>query len=132
VRTFIDFKKAIDSINQSKMMKILKAYGVPPNLLRAIKEIYTYTRAKVITPDGETEEFNILAGVLQGDTLAPFPFCYLIDYSMRAATGGMETNLEFTITPRKSRRNHAVTLTDLEIKDNICLLCNEIHQAQEL
>jgi hypothetical protein len=62
------------------MMKILKAYGVPPNLLRAIKEIYTNTRAKVITPDGETEEFDILAGVLQGDTLAPFLFVIILDY----------------------------------------------------
>jgi hypothetical protein len=114
------------------MMKILKAYRVPPNLLRAIKEIYTNKRAKVITPDGETEEFDILAGVLQGDTLAPFLFVIVLDYAMRQATGGMETNLGFTITPRKSRRNPAVTLTDLDFADDICLLCNKIHKAQEL
>jgi hypothetical protein len=132
VLTFIDFKKAFDSINRSKMMKILKAYGVPPNLLRAIKEIYTNTRAKVITPDGETEEFDIFAGVLQGDTLAPFLFIIVLDYAMRQATGGMETNLGFTITPKRSRRTPAVTLTDLDFADDICLLCNQIHQAQEL
>ena len=75
VLTFIVFKKAFDSINRKKMMKILKAYGIPPNLLSAIESTYTNTRAKVITPDGETEEFDILAGVLQGDTLASFCHC---------------------------------------------------------
>ena len=34
--TFIDFKKAFDSIHRGKMMRILKAYGIPPNLLQAI------------------------------------------------------------------------------------------------
>ena len=33
VLCFIDFKKAFDSIHRGTMMKILKAYGVPPNLL---------------------------------------------------------------------------------------------------
>ena len=132
VLTFIDFKKAFDSINRKKMMKILKAYGIPPNLLSAIESTYTNTRAKVITPDGETEEFDILAGVLQGDTLAPFLFVIVLDYAMRQATEGQEKDLGFIITPRKSRRTPAVTLTDLDFADDICLLCNEIQQAQEL
>lgn len=70
---FIDFKKAFDSLDRSIMLKILKAYGVPPNLLRAIRAMYKGTRAKV-TPDGISEEFHILAGVQQGDTLGPFLF----------------------------------------------------------
>ena len=31
--TFIDFKKAFDSIHRAKMIIILKAYGIPPNLM---------------------------------------------------------------------------------------------------
>ena len=38
------------------MLLILKAYGIPEELV---------TAAKVITPDGETETVSILAGVLQ-------------------------------------------------------------------
>lgn len=49
---FTDFKKAFDSIDQGIMLKILKAYGVPPNLLRVIEAMYKGTRAKVVTPDG--------------------------------------------------------------------------------
>ena len=59
VMTFIDFKKAFDSIHRGKMMRILKAYGIPPNLLQAIEMMYTNTKAKVFSPDGETEMFDI-------------------------------------------------------------------------
>ena len=67
--TFIDFKKAFDSIHRGKVMRILRAYGIQPNLLRTIDKMYSNTKAKVISPDGETELFDITAGMLQGDTL---------------------------------------------------------------
>lgn len=57
VPCFIDFKKAFDSINRGVKMKNLMAYGVPPTQLRAIE-----TRC--------SEEFDILAGMLQGDNFA--------------------------------------------------------------
>ena len=46
------------------MLLILKA------LVIAISIMYEDTSAKVITSNGETETFSIVAGVLQGDTLA--------------------------------------------------------------
>ena len=101
-----------------------------PNLLSAINSMYTNTRAKVITPDGETEEFDILEGVLQGDTLAPFLFVIVLDYAFRQAIDGKENELGFTIKPRRSRRYPAVTITDLDFADDICLISNEMQQAQ--
>ena len=47
-------------------MKILAAYGVPLRLVQSINDMYTNTRAKVVSPDDETEEFEISAGVLSG------------------------------------------------------------------
>ena len=67
------------------MIRILKAYGIPPILLRAIEKMYTNTMAKVVSPDGETDMFEIAAGVLQGDTLAPFLFIIVLDYALRKA-----------------------------------------------
>ena len=69
------------------MLKILRAYGLAEQLVSAIGILYTGTKAKVLSPDGETEFFKILAGVLQGDTLAPFIFTIMIDYAMRQAIG---------------------------------------------
>ena len=74
VMLFIDFKKAFDSVHRGILMKILRAYGIPEMIVELIEKMYTDTLAKVITPDGLTEVFKILAGVLQGDTLAPYLF----------------------------------------------------------
>ena len=114
------------------MMKILKAYGIPPNLIRAIECMYTNTRVKVTSPDGENDLFEITAGVLQGDTLAPFLFIIVLDYAMRKAMAGCEEELGFTLTPRKSRRHPKEVLADLDFADDIALLSDAINQAQEL
>ena len=112
-------------------MKILSAYGIPPNLLQAIKATYTGTKARVVTPDGTTDEFELLAGVLQGDTLAPFLFIIVLDYALRMATGNHE-KLGFTIRPRKSRRQSAEKILDLDFADDIALMSDNIAEAQEL
>ena len=53
VLTFIDFRKAFDSIHRGKMLKILTTYGMPDRIVNAIKSTYTNTYAKVI---GNPEE----------------------------------------------------------------------------
>ena len=86
VLTFVDFSKAFDSIHRGKLMQILQAYGIPDSIVSAINILYEDTMAQVLSPDGDTEFFKILAGVLQGDTLAPFLFILALDYAMRIAT----------------------------------------------
>ena len=39
--TFIDFKKAFDTIHRGKMLKILKAYGSPEIVIDAIQDSYS-------------------------------------------------------------------------------------------
>ena len=93
--TFIDFKKAFDTIHREKLMNILKAYGIPNQIVQAIHIMYTDTTAKVLSPDGETELFDIKAGVLQGDTLAPYLFIIALDYAMRKALDKKKRSLDF-------------------------------------
>ena len=132
VITFIDFSKAFDSLHRGKMMSILRAYGIPDRIVEAINETYTGTRAKVLSPDGETDEFDITAGVLQGDTLAPYLFVIAIDYAMRRATSGREEELGFTTSRRRSRRVGPEVVTDLDFADDIALISHLTGQAQEL
>ena len=72
VITFIDFKKAFDSIDRRNMLKILSSYGIPPEIDAAIKVMYENTSALVITPEGNTDVFKIDTCVLQGDHLPLF------------------------------------------------------------
>ncbi|CAJ1084384.1 PREDICTED: uncharacterized protein LOC103374843 [Xyrichtys novacula] len=94
--------------------------------------MYKGTRTKVVTSDGISEEFEILAGVQQVDSLAPFLFIIARDYALRKAFNGREQELNFTITPRKSRRSPAVALADLDYADDICLMSDCVEQEQEL
>ena len=80
--TFVDFRKAFYSINIIRTFKILFVYGTPKAIIYMISVLHAYTCAKVITPYGETKEFQISKGVLQGDTLAPFLFVIVLDYAM--------------------------------------------------
>ena len=129
---YVDFRKAFDSIHRGKMFKILKAYGIPPRLLNAIITMYKNTKARIVSPDGETEFFEILTGVLQGDTLAPYLFAIVLDYVMRQVYDGREAELGFCLHRQRSRRYPAITVTDLDFADDLALVTEEIHQAQEI
>ena len=130
--TFIDFKKAFDTIHRGKLMDILRAYGVPEKVVTAIAATYSQTWAKVRTPDGETEPFQILAGVLQGDTLAPFLFIIALDYALRSAIDGKEEELGFTLATQKSKRIRAKMITDLDFADDINLISDTVEKASKL
>ena len=78
------------------MLDILKAYGIPHMIIASIWLLYKDTTTQVSTPDGVTDSFNIQAGVLQGDTLAPYLFVIALDYALRVATEGFE-DLGFTL-----------------------------------
>ena len=125
---FIDFRKALDFIHRSKMMRILDAYGIPGPIVSAT---YANTTAKVLSPDGETEPFQILAGLLQGVTLAPY-LIIALDYALRRAIEGREEQLGFTVTPWKGRRVGSIVKTDFDFADNIAQVSNLVDQAQEL
>ena len=63
---FVDFAKAFDSINKGKMEQILLAYGLPKETVAAIMILYRNMKVKVCSPDGDTDYFDIVAGVPQG------------------------------------------------------------------
>ena len=121
VITFVDFSKAFDSIHRGKLMEIMEAYGIPPKIIKAVNILYKDTEAQVLSPDGDTDFFQIKAGVLQGDTLAPFLSILALDYAMRkTTTNPQETG--FTLNTQQSRRHPATTITDADFADDIALL----------
>jgi len=70
--------------------------------VQAIGAMYDSTTAKVVSPDAETELFPLLAGMLQGDTLAPYLFIIALHYALRRAIIGKEKQLGFTVTPGRA------------------------------
>ena len=62
---FVDFTKSFDSIHRGKMEQILLAYGLPKENAAAIIILYRNTKVKVRSPNGDTEYFDIVAGLEQ-------------------------------------------------------------------
>ena len=93
--------------------------------------LYRNTKVKVRSPDGDTEYFNILAGVLQGDTLAPYLFIICLDYVFRTSIDKIREN-SFELTKKRSRKYPAKTITNADYADDIALLANTPNQAETL
>ena len=93
--------------------------------------LYKNTKVKVHSPDGDTDYFDIVVGVLQGDTLAPYLFIICLDYMLRTSINKMKDN-SFKRTKERSRRYLAQTITDTDYTDNIALLANTPAKAKTL
>ena len=100
--TFVDFKKAFDSVDRNLMFAILRHYGVPEDIVKAIRLLYDGSKSAVYVDYGKlTNEFETVTGILQGDILAPFLFVIVIDYVLSQSIN----NSGFTTHPRRSRRS---------------------------
>ena len=64
---------------------------------------YDNTKAKVRSPDGDTDYFDIVAGVLQRDTFAPYLFIIYLDYVLRTSKDLMK-EYSFKLAKKRSRK----------------------------
>ena len=105
--------------------------GILPETVAAITILYRNTKVKVRSPDGDAEYFDIVAGVLQGYTLALYLFIICLDYVLRTSIDKIREN-GFELTKKRSRMYPAKTITDADYADNIAILANTPDQAETL
>ena len=72
---------------------------------------------------------GIVAGVLQGDTLAPYLFIICLDYVLRTSINKIKEN-GFKLTKERNRRYPTQIITDVDYADDIALLANAPAQAE--
>ena len=93
--------------------------------------LYRNIKVKVRSPDGDTDYFNIVAGVLQGDTVAPYLIIICLDYVLRTSINKIKEN-GFKLTKKRSRGYPAKTITDADYADDTALMANVPVQAETL
>ena len=113
------------------MEQILLAYGLPKETVAAITILYRNTKVKVRSPDGDTEYFDIVAGLLQRDTLAPYLFIICLDYVLKTSIDKIRENV-FELTKKISRWYPATTITDADYVNDIANLANTPNQTETL
>ena len=108
--------------HKGKMEQILLAYGLPKESITAIMMLYR---------DGHTDYFDIVVGVLQGDTFSPYRIIICLDYVLRTSIDKMKDN-GFKLTKERNRRYHVNTIMDADYADDIAPLANTPAQAKTL
>lgn len=83
VCTFVDFKKAYDSIDRQSLFNILEERGLDTKTRKLIEQTLTDTKSKIKFIDEISEPFIIKTGVRQGDGISPLLFNLVLDKVMK-------------------------------------------------
>ena len=82
---FIDYAKAFDCVDHSKLWEILNKMGIPDHLPCLLRNLYACQEATVRIGYGTTDWFQIGKGISQGCIMSPCLFNLYADYIMRNA-----------------------------------------------
>ena len=74
---FIDYAKAFDCVDHSKLWKILQEMGIPDHLTCLLRNVYAGQEVTVRTGHVTTDWFQIGKGVHQGYILSLYLFTYM-------------------------------------------------------
>ena len=77
---FIDYTKAFDCVDHSKLWKMLKEMGIPGHLTCLLKNLYAGQAATIRTRQGTMDWLQIGKGVRQGCILSPCLFNLYAEY----------------------------------------------------
>ena len=91
--------------------------------------LYKNTKVKVCSPNGDTDYFDIVPAVLQGDTLALYLFIICLDDMLRTSIDLMKED-NFILVKERSRRCPAQIIMDTDYTNDIALLVNTPVQAK--
>ena len=120
---FIDYAKAFDCVDHSKLQKILKGMGVPEHLTCLLRNPYAGHEATVRTGHGTTDWFQIGKEVHQGCILSACLFNFYAEYIMRNA--GLDKTQAGT---KIARRN----INNLRYADDTTLMAESEEELKSL
>ena len=119
---FVDFEKSFDSAHRESLLNIMRIYGIPGKMVRAIAGIYAGFECAVVEGHVTSDWFMIKSGEKQGCIMSAFLLLLCLDWVMRKAP---------TDKRRGIRWNFATVLKDLDFADDIALLSftfNDLHE----
>lgn len=125
VVTFVDFKKAYDSIDRESLFEILAEFGLDQKTINIIKETLTETKSKVKFMGELSNEFNIDAGVRQEHGLSPLMFNCVLEKVVR------EWRKAGAPTHRLGPKLKGIELDCLAFADDMALIAKDISDAQK-
>ncbi|KAK6731056.1 hypothetical protein RB195_007490 [Necator americanus] len=120
---FLDFEAAFDSPHRGRLLKALRADGVPGKFVRLLDDMNQRTTAAVRTPAGCTTRLEVVTGVRQGTVAGPFPFNFAIDDMRRTVD---QCPVDIVLAPS------GCPLTDLEYADDVVIFAESSTKLQHV
>lgn len=77
--TFVDFRKAFDSVEHDILFAKLFKYGISGKIIRVLKCIYDNAKISSRIFNQNTSFFNVSKGVLQGEPISPLLFSLFLN-----------------------------------------------------
>ncbi|BHF68970.1 hypothetical protein SprV_0301201100 [Sparganum proliferum] len=75
--TFLDLKKAFDTVNRERLWKIMQKFGCPERFTQMVRQLHDGMKARVTYTGAVSEAFSVINGVKQDCVLAPNLFCLI-------------------------------------------------------
>jgi hypothetical protein len=120
--TYIDFKKAFDSIHRDSLWKILRSYGVPQKFVSLIRCFYDDYKCAIQMQSGVSDWFSVKTGVRQGCIISPILFLVILDWVMRKTCNNQPCGIQWNLFSH---------LEDLDFADDIALLSSKQQHMQD-
>ena len=76
---FVDYKKAFDSVDHSKLWKQLIKYGINGKLLKVIQSMYNQIKVCIKFINEKSSFYNCFQGLVQGEAMSPFIFALFVN-----------------------------------------------------
>ena len=123
--TFVDFRKAFDSVDRPLLYHRLMGYGISGAFLELLRQIYSNNTNTVRVNGALSPEFSSKIGLRQGDNLSPSLFsCYINDLLHKLNCSGKGINLNLKDCHR--------TVCALAYADDIVILSDNREEHQTL
>ena len=114
--TYIDLKKAFDSVHRESLWELLRLRGIPTKIVELIASLYTGTVSAVRCGGGMSGFFPVNSGVRQGCVLAPTLFNTCMDWIMGKVV--RQSQCGATLGETK--------VTDLDFADDVAILSESL------
>uniref|UniRef100_A0A8C6PEM1 ribonuclease H n=1 Tax=Nothobranchius furzeri TaxID=105023 RepID=A0A8C6PEM1_NOTFU len=84
---FVDLEKAFDRVPRGALWGVLREYGVPGPLIRAVRSLYDRCQSLVRIAGSKSGSFPVRVGLRQGCPLSPILFITFMDRIFRRSQG---------------------------------------------